>query len=102
MLPLGAYLAVGAALFVIGAFGALARKSAVAILIGLELMFNAALLNAVAFWRYLHPQGFDGTVFAIVILAVAAAEVAVGLALFIAVYRRFGTSDADQITLLKG
>ncbi len=102
MLPLGAYLTVGALLFVIGAFGALARKSAVAILIGLELMFNAALLNAVAFWRYLHPQGFDGTVFAIVILAVAAAEVAVGLALFIAVYRRFGTADADEITLLKG
>lgn len=102
MVPLGAYLALSAVLFAIGAFGALARKNAVAIFIGLELMFNAALLNAVAFWRYLQPQGFDGTVFAIVILTVAAAEAAVGLALFIAVYRRFGTVDADEITLLKG
>ncbi len=102
MVPLGAYLLLAAVIFAIGAFGALARKSAVAILIGLELMFNAALLNAVAFWRYLHPEGFEGTVFAIVILAVAAAEVAVGLALFIAVYRRFGTADADQISLLRG
>lgn len=102
MVPLGAYLLLSAVLFTLGAFAALARKSAVAILIGLELMFNAALLNAVAFWRHLHPQGFEGTVFAIVILAVAAAEVAVGLALFIAVYRRFGTSDADDIALLRG
>ncbi len=102
MVPLGWYLVVAALLFAIGAFGVLARKNAIAIFIGLEIMFNAALLNAVAFWRYLHPTQFDGTVFAIVILAVAAAEAAVGLAVFIAVYRRFGTVDADEITLLRG
>ncbi len=102
MVPLGWYLVVAALLFAIGAFGVLARKNAIAIFIGLEIMFNAALLNAVAFWRYLHPTRFDGTVFAIVILAVAAAEAAVGLAVFIAAYRRFGTVDADEITLLRG
>jgi len=101
MVPLGWYLALGAVLFAIGAYGVLARKNAVAILIGLELMFNAVLVNVVAFWRYLEPQTVAGLVFAIVVFAVAAAEVAVGLAIFIAVYRRFGSSDVDDINLLK-
>ncbi len=101
MVPLGWYLALGAVLFAIGAYGVLARKNAVAILIGLELMFNAVLVNVVAFWRYLEPQAVTGLVFAIVVFAVAAAEVAVGLAIFIAVYRRFGSSDVDDINLLK-
>ncbi len=101
MVPLSWYLVVAALLFGIGVYGVLARRNAVAILIGLELMFNAVLINVVAFWRYLHPAQVPGLVFAVVIFAVAAAEVAVGLALFIAVYRRFGSSDVDDINLLK-
>ncbi len=101
MIPLSWYLVVAALLFGIGVYGVLARKNAVAILIGLELMFNAVLVNVLAFWRYLQPGETAGLVFAVVIFAVAAAEVAVGLALFIAVYRKFGSSDVDDINLLK-
>ena len=101
MVPLSWYLVVAALLFGVGVYGVLARKNAVAVLIGLELMFNAVLINVLAFWRYLTPMDTAGLVFAVIIFAVAAAEVAVGLALFIAVYRKFGSSDVDDIALLK-
>jgi NADH-quinone oxidoreductase subunit K len=90
-----------AALFSVGLFGVLARKNAVAILLGVELMLNAVNINLVAFWRYGTPLNLGGQVFAIIVFAVAAAEVAVGLGLVISVYRSRGTVIADDIDLMK-
>jgi NADH-quinone oxidoreductase subunit K len=100
-IPLSWYLVLSAALFSIGLFGVLSRKNAIAILLGVELMLNAVNINLVAFWRYLNPAQMAGQVFAIIVFAVAAAEVAVGLALIISVYRRRKTVIADEIDLMK-
>lgn len=99
-IPISWYLILSAALFSIGLFGVLARKNAIAILLGIELMLNAVNINLVAFWRY-GKGSIAGQVFAIIVFAVAAAEVAVGLALIISVYRRRSTVIADDLDLLK-
>ncbi|MGC8855725.1 MAG: NADH-quinone oxidoreductase subunit NuoK [Anaerolineae bacterium] len=101
MVPLSWYLILSAALFSVGLFGVLARKNAIAILLGVELMLNAVNVNLVAFWRYGNVAQMAGQVFAIIVFAVAAAEVAVGLALIISVYRRRNTIAADEIDMLK-
>jgi len=101
MIPLSWYLLFSAALFATGLFGVLARKNAVAILIGVELMLNSVNINLVAFWRYITPDGISGQAFAVIVFAVAAAEVAVGLALIISVYRRRNTITAEEIDMLK-
>jgi NADH:ubiquinone oxidoreductase subunit K len=100
-IPLSWYLIFAAALFSVGMFGVLARKNAIAILMGIELMLNAVNVNLVAFWRYRSPENITGQVFAVMVFAVAAAEVAVGLALIISVYRRRKTVVADEINLMK-
>ena len=102
MIPLSWYLYLSAALFSIGLFGVLARRNAIAILLGVELMLNAVNINLVAFWRYAaDPATMSGQVFAIIVFAVAAAEVAVGLALVISVYRRRNTVIAEELDLMK-
>lgn len=101
MIPLSWFLVLSAALFSVGLFGVLARKNAVAILMGIELMLNAVNINLVAFWRYRAPELIAGQAFAIMVFAVAAAEVAVGLALIISIYRQRNTVVADEIDLLK-
>ncbi len=101
MIPISWYLILSAALFSIGLFGVLARRNAIAILLGVELMLNAVNINLVAFWRYLDPVQMTGQVFAIIVFAVAAAEVAVGLALVISVYRNRKTVVADELDLMK-
>ncbi|MFL7867917.1 MAG: NADH-quinone oxidoreductase subunit NuoK [Anaerolineales bacterium] len=101
MIPLSWYLILSAALFSIGLFGVLARRNAIAILLGVELMLNAVNINLVAFWRYLDPVQMTGQVFAIIVFAVAAAEVAVGLALVISVYRNRKTVVADELDMMK-
>jgi NADH-quinone oxidoreductase subunit K len=101
MIPLSWYLILSAALFSIGLFGVLARRNAIAILLSVELMLNAVNINLVAFWRYLDPAQMAGQVFAIIVFAVAAAEVAVGLALVISVYRRRNTIVADELDMMK-
>ena len=101
MIPLSWYLILSAALFSIGLFGVLARRNAIAILLGVELMLNAVNINLVAFWRYLNPIKMAGQVFAIIVFAVAAAEVAVGLALVISVYRNRKTVVADELDMMK-
>ena len=102
MIPLSWYLMVAAALFVIGLYGVLVRRNAVAILMGIELMLNAANINLVAFWRHVAPGAMAGQAFAVFAITVAAAEAAVGLALIISVYRSRGTVNADEIDLLQG
>lgn len=101
MIPLSWYLILAAALFCIGLYGVLARRNTIAILLSIELMLNAVNINLLAFWRYLDPANIAGQVFALIVFAVAAAEVAVGLALVISLYRRRNTIVAEDIDLLK-
>ncbi|MFA6317821.1 MAG: NADH-quinone oxidoreductase subunit NuoK [Elusimicrobiota bacterium] len=101
-LTLAHYLALGAGLFVIGIFGALTRRSVIGILMSIELMFNAANINLAAFNRFLHPEGVTGQAFALFIMTVAAAEVVVGLALVLAIYRRWDKVYMEKIDILRG
>jgi NADH-quinone oxidoreductase subunit K len=101
MVPLSWYLTLAAALFCAGVYGVLARKNAVAILMGIELMLNAVNINLLAFGRYLTPNLPSGQMFIIIVLSVAAAEAAVGLALIISIYRRRNTVVAEEIDLMK-
>lgn len=101
MIPLSWYLFLAAGLFSIGLFGVLARKNAIAILMGVELMLNAVNINLIAFWRYVTPTDVTGQMFAAMVFVVAAAEVAVGLALIISVWRRQDTVSANELDLLK-
>ena len=101
--PLAGYLIVAAMLFAIGLAGALVRRNAIMVLIGIELMLNAANLNLIAFWRFgPHPEALTGMMFAIFSIAVAAAEAAVGLGLVILIYRHTNTTELDKITGMKG
>ena len=101
MIPLSWYLILAAALFCIGLYGVLARRNALAILMGIELMLNAVNVNLVAFWRYLTPDFIGGQAFVLIVLAVAASEAAVGLALIISIYRRRATVIPEEIDLMK-
>jgi len=101
MIPLSWYMYVSAGLFSIGLFGVLARKNAVTILMGVELMLNAVNINMIAFWRYLSPGDLSGWVFTAMAFVVAAAEVSVGLALILSVYRNRKTVVADEIDMMK-
>lgn len=102
MVPLSWFMIFSAAIFCVGLFGVLARKNSVAILMGVELMLNAVMINLLAFWRYLYPMRMDGQVFVVVVFAVAAAEAAVGLGLIISAYRRRNTVIAEDMDLMKG
>ena len=105
MIPLQFYLILAAGLFSVGLFGALARRNAVAVLMGIELMLNAVNINLVAFWRYIKPSAptwdLGGQVFALFVVTLAAAEAAVGLALIIAIYRSRDTVNIEDVDLLK-
>ena len=95
------YLILSTVLFSIGFYGALAKRSAIIILMSIELMLNAVNIAMVAFSRYIVPALLTGQVFAIFIIVVAAAEAAVGLAIIMAIYRNRETIDATQIDLMK-
>ena len=102
-MTLSCYLIVSALLFSIGLAGALIRRNAIMVLVGIELMLNAANLNFIAFWRYgPNSQALTGVLFALFSIGVAAAEAAVGLALIIAIYRHYKTANVDQIDSMKG
>lgn len=103
MMSLQHYLLVSALLFSVGLAGALTRRNAILVLIGVELMLNAANLNFIAFWRYgANPEIATGIIFVVFSIGIAAAEAAVGLALIIAVYRHYKTIRLDRIDSLKG
>ena len=103
MVGLEHFAILSALLFCIGLAGALMRRHVIIVLIGIEIMLNAANLNFVAFWRYgPNPGEVSGPVFALFAIAVAAAEVAVGLALVIAVYRHYRSVDVEKLDSLKG
>jgi NAD(P)H-quinone oxidoreductase subunit 4L len=95
------YLILSAVLFCIGLFGALTRRNAVIILMCIELMLNAVNISLVAFSSYITPVLLTGQIFAIFVMVVAAAEVAVGLALVFAIFRRLADIDVNNINLMK-
>jgi NADH-quinone oxidoreductase subunit K len=98
--PLQAYLVLAALVFAIGLFGVLTRRNAVGILLGIELMLNAVNINLVAFSRYRADVG--GVVFTMFTIAITVAEVAVGLAIVIDIFRVRRTIEADHLDLLRG
>jgi NADH:ubiquinone oxidoreductase subunit K len=101
MITLNHYLVLSAILFSIGVFGVLTRRNAIAILLSLELIFNAVNINMVAFSRYLAPEKGAGELFTMFIIAVAAAESVVGLAIILAIYRKRLVVNADEMNLMK-
>src|SRR5271157_2045887 len=103
MSPLHGYLLLAALLFALGLAGVLVRRNAILVLIGIELMLNAANLNFIAFWRFgPDPSALTGIMFALFSIGVAAAEAAVGLAIILAAYRHSKTTDLDRMNSLKG
>ena len=100
MVAIEYYLARSAILFIIGALGVLIRRNAIIIFMSVELMLNSANLLFIAFARYY--EVLNGQIFVFFVMAVAAAEVAVGLALIVAIFRTKHSIDVDEINLLKG
>ncbi len=106
MVPLLYFQLLGASLFGIGLYGVLARRSAVLIVLSIELMLNAVNINLIAAASYLNGSGrfeaFDGQIIAIFVITVAAAEVGLAFAIILRMYRNRGTVNMDEINLLKG
>ena len=100
--PLEAYLVVGAIMFAIGAWGALVRRNAVVVFMCVELMINAVILTLVAFADFLPNAGGLGVSYAVLLVAIAAAEIAVGLAIVLAVFRSRRTVNIDEVNSMKG
>ncbi len=100
--PLQAYLIVGAIMFAIGAWGVLVRRNAVVIFMCVELMINAVNLTLVAFADFLPNAGGLGVSYAVLVIAIAAAEIAVGLAIVLAVFRSRRTVNVDEVTSMRG
>ncbi len=100
-LSLEHYLVLSAILFAIGLYGALAKRNAIIILMCIELMLNAVNITLVAFSRYVTPELLTGQIFAIFVIVVAAAEVAVGVAIILAIYRGLESIDATKVDLMK-
>lgn len=103
-IALHAYLTLAAALFCIGMYGILARRNAINILMGIELMLNAVNINLVAFARYMKPipgMLLAGQAFAIFVMCVAAAEVAIGLAIILCVYRNMKHINVEDVDIMR-
>ncbi len=100
MLPVGYYIALSAILFTLGALGVLIRRNSIVIFMSIELMLNAGNLDFVAFARAY--QSLNGQIFVFFIMAVAAAEVAVGLALIVAIFQTKRSIDVDQLNTMQG
>lgn len=101
-IPLTAYLMVAALLFAIGIYAVLAQRSAVMVLMGIELLLNAAGLNIVAFWRYVNPGDYSAQVFLILIVTIGAVEMAIGLGIMMLLFRNRKTVQVDQYQELEG
>lgn len=102
MIPLEAWLLLGAALIGVGVWGALSQMSIVMVMMGLELMMNGVLLSVVAFWFHVAPDSAKGQLFAIIALTLMAVEAAIGFAVMIAIYRARQADTVDAATDLEG
>jgi NADH-quinone oxidoreductase subunit K len=105
-IPLTWYLYFAAAVFAVGLFGVLVRRNAIAVLMAIEIMLNAANINLLAFWRYglrVENEGpLTGVTMAVFVITIAAAEVAVGIALILVCYRKWKAADVDRYDILAG
>ena len=100
--PLTWYLILGSALFCIGVYGVLATRNLIVIIMSIELMLNAIVLDLIAFARFIEPARVTGKTFGIILYATAAAEAALGLALVISIWRTENTVEIEEIDVLKG
>jgi NADH-quinone oxidoreductase subunit K len=98
---LSSYLTLAAILFCIGLYGALTKKNAIMVLLCIELMLNAVNINLIAFAKYGINPGLTGQIFSLFTITVAAAEAAVGLAILIGLYRNKGTTDVNDMDIMK-
>jgi NADH-quinone oxidoreductase subunit K len=105
-IPLNWFLYFAAASFSVGLIGVLVRRNAIAVLMAIEIMLNAANINFVAFWRYGTPSEADGPLTGVMVAAfvitIAAAEVAVGIGMILLCYRRWNAADVDRYDSLSG
>ncbi len=102
VIPLTAYLVIAALLFAIGVYSVLAQRSAVMILMGIEILLNATGLNIVAFWRYVNPTDYSAQIFLILIVTIGSIEMAIGLGVAMLLYRNRRTVQVDKYQDLEG
>ncbi len=101
MIPIENFLLLSAILFAIGFYGVLARRSAILILMSVELMLAGVTINFVAFGSYLDPEGFNGLIFALFVITIAAAEVGLALGIVLRIFRERATVDVDEADSLR-
>ena len=101
MIPINNFLVLSAILFSLGMYGVLARRSAVLILMSVELMLQAVSINFIAFAVYLDPDQFTGIIFAVFVITVAAAEVGLALAIILRLFRNKTTANVDEADIMK-
>ena len=101
MIPLQHFLVLSAILFSLGIYGVLSNRSAILVLMSVELMLQAVTINFIAFAVYLAPETFTGLIFAIFVIVIAAAEVGLALAIVLRIFRNRGTSNIDEVNLMK-
>ncbi|MGC3979331.1 MAG: NADH-quinone oxidoreductase subunit NuoK [Paludibacteraceae bacterium] len=99
--PMMAYLIVSVIMFFVGIFGFITRKNLISILISIELILNAVDINFAVFNRFLYPGYFEGFFFALFVIAIAACETAIAIAIIINIYKRFGDVDVDNLEEMK-
>ncbi len=100
-IPLEYMIVLGTLVFFIGLVGVIIRRNLITMLMGIELMLNAVNINFAAFNHYLYPNRLEGHFFALFVIAIAAAEAAIAIALIINIYRKFGTVSVDDVDELK-
>ncbi len=101
MIPIENFLVLSSILFSLGIYGVLARRSAVLILMSIELMLQAVTINFIAFAVYLYPEQFTGLIFAIFVITISAAEVGLALAIILRIFRNKATANVDEVDVLK-
>ena len=101
MIPIENFLVLSSILFSLGIYGVLARRNAVLILMSVELMLQAVSINFIAFAVYLYPEQFTSLIFAIFVITIAAAEVGLALGIILRIFRNKGTSNVDEVDMLK-
>ena len=101
-IPMVAYLILSIIMLFAGIFGFITRKNLISILISIELIINAVDINFAVFNRYLYPGHFEGMFFALFVIAIAACETAIAIAIIINIYKRFGDVDVDNLEGMKG
>lgn len=101
MIPIENFLVLSSILFSLGMYGVLARRNAVLILMSVELMLQAVVINFISFAVYLHPEAFTGIIFAIFVIVIAAAEVGLALAIVLRLFRNRQISNVDEADLMK-